>query len=151
MAIQQQGFSQTFSVHWLFKDSERTISGFSGVTRTFCDHIGEVTIYIDPEQLVLLDVSNVIDNVNPLWRNERWKVFQAIQAVTRMMVWTMRMKELYEGVNFSHCDLILIFRYDRKSLDRMTFSKRWVKVVSLIVRKIRGAFNKFPDFFCKGL
>ena len=54
------------------------------------------------------------------------RVFLAILAVARMMIWETRNKGLYEGANFSHRDLILFFRhqlrvkirYDRKRLDR---------------------------------
>ena len=59
-------------------------------------------------------------------------MFLAILALARIMIWTTRKKELYDGENFSHRDLILFFRhqlevkirYDRKRLDCITFDKR---------------------------
>ena len=70
-------------------------------------------------------------------------VFLAILAVARIVIWTTRNKGLYDDANFSHRDLILYFpqqlrvkiRCDRKRLDRITFSKRWVNAASLFVRK----------------
>ena len=61
----------------------------------------------------------------------------------RMVIWTTRNKGLYDDANFSHRDLVLYFRHqlrvkircDRKRLDRITFSKRWVTAASLVVRK----------------
>ena len=34
----------------------------------FWEHVGEVTARIDPKQVVLLDVDNVVDNFDPLWQ-----------------------------------------------------------------------------------
>ena len=90
--------------------------------------------HISPRELVLLNVGYIIDNVVPPYKGEKQVVFLAILAVARMVIWMTRKKGLYEGVNFSHWDLILYFRHqlrvkircDRKCLDRITFNKRWV-------------------------
>ena len=92
---------------------------------------------------MLLDVGYVVDNVLPPFQGEKRVVFLAILAVARMVIWTTRKKGLYDDANFSHRDLVLYFRHqfrvkircDRKRLDRITFSKRWVNAVILVVRK----------------
>ena len=61
-------------------------------------------------------------------------------------------KGLYDDTNFSRRDLILFFRYqlrvkircDRKRFDHMIFDKRWVKEVSLVVRKLESYFPPLP-------
>ena len=69
---------------------------------------------IDSKQLVLLDVSSVVDNVNPLYRGQKCVVFLVILAVARMVIWETRKKGLYDDANFSHRDLILFFRHQLK-------------------------------------
>ena len=94
----------------------------------------EWTACIEPKQLVLLDVGYVVDNVLPPFLGEKRVVFLTIIAVARMVIWTTRNKGLYDDANFSHRDLVLYFRHllrvkircDRKRLDRITFSRRWV-------------------------
>ena len=108
--------------------------------RPFWDHVGEWTAHIKPKQLVLLDV---VDNVLLPFQGEKRMVFLAILAVARMVICTTRNKGLYDDANFFHRDLVLYFRHqlwvkirsDRKRLDRITFSKSWVKAASLVVRK----------------
>ena len=94
---------------------------------------------IEPKQLVLLDVGYVVDNVLPPFQGEKRVVFLAILAVAR----NKGNKGLYDDANFSYRDLVLYFRYllwvkircDRKRLDRIKFSRRWVNAASLVVRK----------------
>ena len=101
---------------------------------------------------MLLDVGYVIDNVNPLFQDEKRVVFLVILAVARMVIWEMRNNGLYEGANFSYRDLILFFmhqlrvkiRCDRRRLDRITFSKRWVHAASLVVCKGETLESSFP-------
>ena len=50
----------------------------------------EWTARIDPKQLVLLDVGYVVDNVDPLYQDEKRVVFLAILAVARMVIWETR-------------------------------------------------------------
>ena len=82
-------------------------------------------------------------------------LFLAILVVARMVIWTTRNKGLYDDANFSHRDLVLYSRYqlgvkircDRKRLDRITFSKRWVNAASLVVRKgemFESSFHSLP-------
>ena len=107
----------------------------------FWSHVEEWTVRISPRELVLLDVGYVVDNVNHPFQCEKRVVFLVILAVDRMVIWQTRNKELYEGANFSNRDLILFFRHqlrvkircDRRRLDRITFSKRWVHAASLVV------------------
>ena len=111
--------------------------------RPFWDHVGEWMARIEPKKLVLLDVGYVVDNVLPPFHGEKRVMFLAILAVDWMVIWTTRNKGLYDDANFSHRDLVLYFRHqlrvkircDRKRLDRITFSKRWVNAASLVVRK----------------
>ena len=111
--------------------------------RPFWDHVSEWTAHIEPKQLVLLDIGYVVDSVLPPFHGEKRVVFLAILAVARMVIWTTRNKGLYDDANFSHCDLVLYFQHqlrvkircDRKRLDRITFSKRWVNAASLVIRK----------------
>ena len=99
---------------------------------------------------MLLDVGYVVENVDPPY--EKCVVFLVILAVARMVIWTTRKKGLYDGANFSHRDLILFFRHqlrvkircDRKRLDRITFDKRWMYAVSLVVRKLESSLPPLP-------
>ena len=120
--------------------------------RPFWDPVGEWTARIEPKQLVLLDVGYVVDNVLPPFQGEKRVVFLAILAVARMVIWTTRNKGLYDDAIFSHRDLVLYFRHqlrvkircDKKRLDRITFSKRWVNSASLVVRKGAMLESSFP-------
>ena len=56
---------------------------------------------------MLLDV---VDNVDPPWKGEKWVVFLMILAVARMVIWVTLKKGLYYDANFSLRDLILYFR-----------------------------------------
>ena len=97
-----------------------------------------------------------MDNVDPPFQGEKRVVFFAILAVARMVIWETRKKGLYNGSNFSHCDLILFFRHqlrvkircDRKRLDCVTFDKRWVYAASLVLRKgcetLESSFPPLP-------
>ena len=127
--------------------------------RPFWDHVREWTARIEPKQLVLLDVGYVVDNVLPPFQGEKRVVFLAILAVARMVIWTTRNKGLYDDANFSHRDLVLYFRHllrvkircDRKRLDRITFSKRWVNAASLVVRKGAMLESSFPPLPAHGV
>ena len=127
--------------------------------RPFWDHVGEWTARIEPKQLVLLDVGYVVDNVLPPFQGEKRVVFLAILAVARMVVWTTRNKGFYDDANFSHRDLVLFFRHllrvkircDRKCLDRIKFSKRWVNAASLVVRKGAMLESSFPPLPTHGV
>ena len=127
--------------------------------RPFWDHVGEWTARIEPKQLVLLDVGYVVDNVLPPFQGEKRVVFLAILPVARMVIWSTRNKGLYDDANFSHRDLDLYFRHllwvkircDRKRLDRITFSKRWVNAVSLVVRKGATLESSFPPLPAHGV
>ena len=127
--------------------------------RPFWDHVGEWTARIEPKKLVLLDVGYVVDNVLPPFHGEKRVVFLAILAVARMVIWTTRNKGLYDDANFSHHDLVLYFRHqlrvkircDRKRLDRITFTKRWVTAVSLVVRKGAMLESSFPPLPAHGV
>ena len=63
-----------------------------------------------------------------------------------------RIKGLHDCANFSHRDLILFFKHelrvkircDRKCLERITFEKRWVIAVILVVRKEATLESSFP-------
>ena len=111
----------------------------------FWSHVKEWTARTSPRQLVLLDVEYVLGNVDPSFRGEKRVVILVILAEARMVILQTLNKELYEGANFSYRDLILFFRHqlrvkircDRRRLDRITFSKRWVYAASLVV--CRGA------------
>ena len=113
---------------------------------------------IEPKQLVLLDVGYVIDNVLPLYQGGKRVLFLAILAADRMVIWTTRKKGLYDGANFSHCDLILFFRHqlrvkirrNRKRLDRIASDKRWMRAASLVVRKGATLESSFPLFPAHG-
>ena len=121
--------------------------------RPFWSHVVEWTAHISPKQLVLLIVGYVVDNVNPPFQGKKRVVFLAILAVARMVIWRTRNKGLYDGAKFSHRDLILFFRHplrvqircDRKRLDRITFSKRWVYAASMVVRKGANVWIILPS------
>ena len=97
--------------------------------------------------------------VLPPYHGEKRVVFLAILAVARMVIWTTRNKGLYDDANFSHRDLVLYFRHqlrvkircDRKRLDRITFSKRWVTAASLVVRKGAMLESSFPPLPAHGV
>ena len=75
-----------------------------------------------------------------------------------MVIWTMRNKGLNDGPNFSDRDLILFFRHqlkvkircDRKSLDRVTFEKRWVGAARLVVQNGITLESSFPPVSVHG-
>ena len=127
--------------------------------RPFWNHVGEWTARIEPKQLILLNVSYVIDNVLPPFQGEKRVVFLLILAVARMMIWTTRKKRLYDDASFSHCDLVLFFRHqlrikircDRKHLDCITFDKRWMNAESLVVRKEVTLESTFPPLPAHGV
>ena len=116
-------------------------------------------VRIEPKQLVLLDVGYVVDNVLPPFQGEKRVVFLAILAVARLLIWSMRNKGLYDDANFFHRDLVLYFwhllrvkiRFDRKRLDRITFSKSWVNAASLVVRKGAMLESSFPPLPAHGV
>ena len=56
---------------------------------------------------MLLDVGYVVNNVLPPFQGEKRKVFLAILAVARMVIWTTRKKGLYDDANFSHPDVTI--------------------------------------------
>ena len=126
--------------------------------RPFWSHVEEWTARISPRELVPLDVGYVVDNVCPPFQGEKRVVFLGILAVARMVIWQTRNKGLYEGANFSYRDLILFFRhqlrvkirYDRKCLDSITFSKRWVHAASLVVCKGATLESSFPPLPAHG-
>ena len=115
-------------------------------------HIRERTAHIEPKQLVLLDVDYIVDNVLPPFQGEKHVVFLAILAAAQMVIWMAQKKGLYDDANFSLRDLVLYFRHqlkvkircDRKRFDRITFDKRWVNAVSLVVRKGSILESSFP-------
>ena len=122
--------------------------------RPFWSHVEEWTVRISPRELVVLDVGYVLDNVDSLFQGKKRVVFLVILAMARMVIWQTRNKGLYEGANFSYRDLILFFRHqlrvkircNRRRLDRITFSKRWVHAASLVVCK--GQRWSHPYLFC---
>ena len=124
----------------------------------FWSHVEEWTARISPRELVLLDVGYVLDNVDSPFQGKKCVVFLMILAVARMVIWQTRNKGLYDGANFSYCDLILFFRHqlcvkircDRKCLDRITFSKRWVHAASLVVCKGAMLESSFPPLPAHG-
>ena len=126
--------------------------------RPFWSHVEEWTAHISPRQLMLLDVGYIVDNVDPPYQGKKHVVFLVILAVARMVIWEMRNKGLYEGANFSHGDLILFFRHqlrvkircNRKCLDQITFTKRWVNAASLVVRKGAMLESSFPPLPAHG-
>ena len=119
--------------------------------RPFWSHVEEWTARISPRELMLLDVGYVVDSINPPFQGEKCVVFLVILAVARMVIWETQNKGLYECANF-YRDLILFFRHhlrvnircDRRRLDRITFSKRWVHAASLVVRKGATLESSFP-------
>ena len=123
--------------------------------RPFWSYVEEWTACISPRELVLLDVGYVVDNVNLPFPGEKHVVFLVILVVARMVIWQTRNKGLYEGANFSYRDLILFSRHwlrvkircDRRCLDRITFSKRWVHAASLVICKgatLESSFLPLP-------
>ena len=62
---------------------------------------------IDPKQLVQLNVSYIVDNIDTLWVSVKQRVFLMILAIARMVIWQTRLKELYDGASFSDYDLML--------------------------------------------
>ena len=108
---------------------------------------------------MLLNVGYIMNNVLPPFQGEKHVVFLAILAVARMVIRTTRNKGLYDDANFSHRDLVSYFwhqlrvkiRCDRKRLDRITFSKRWVNAASLVVRKGAMLESTFPPLPTHGI
>ena len=107
---------------------------------------------------MLLDVGYFLDNADPPFRGEKCVVSLVILTVARMVIWQTRNKGLYESANYSYRDLILFFwhqlrvkiRCDRRRLDRITFSKRWVYATSLVVCKRATLELSFPPLPAHG-
>ena len=108
---------------------------------------------------MLVNDGYVVDNVLPPFQAEKRVVFLAILAIARMVIWTTRKKVQYDDANFSHRDLLLFFRHllrvkircDRKRLDRITFDKRRVNSVNLVVRKGATFESSFPPLPAQGV
>jgi len=120
--------------------------------RPFWEYVNEVTARIAPNQWVPLDVGYVVDNVSPPFAGEKRKVFFAILAVARMVIWSTRNKGLHEDGDFSCQDLICYFKHqlevkircDRRMLETMTFNERWINAASLCVRTGAGVETLLP-------
>jgi len=118
----------------------------------FWEYVNEVTARIAPNQWVPLDVGYIVDNVSPPFSGEKQKVFFAILAVARMVVWTTRNKELHGSEELSCRDLITYFKHqlrvkircDRRMLKPMTFNERWINAASLCVRTRAGVEVLLP-------
>ena len=101
---------------------------------------------------MLLDIGCVMDNTDPLYQGAKRAVFLTILAVVRMVIWMTRKKRLYDG------NLILLFRHhlrvkircERKHLDCITFNKKWVYAVSLVVQKEVMLESSFPPLLAHG-
>merc|ERR1711942_455621 len=104
-----------------------------------------------PDRRILLDVAYVCDNMTPPLSGVKRMVFCAVLAVARMVIWTTRVNELYNGDVYSEQHLVDFFRHqlkvkircDWKMLSRLEFNERWVYGASLVVWK--GA--KWEFFF----
>ena len=59
---------------------------YSNQVRLFWGHVGEWTAHIGPKQLVLLEFSYIVDNVDLPWKSDKRVVFLAILAVARMAI-----------------------------------------------------------------
>ena len=105
------------TVEYTFYNSERV--------RRFWSHVGKWTARIDPKKLVLLDIGYIKNSVEASWKGEKRRVFLAILAVVRMLVWTTRKKGLYEGANFSDRDLIFFFRHQLRVKFKCDRKKIW--------------------------
>ena len=121
--------------------------------RLFWYHVGEWTTHVEPKQVMLLDLGYFVDNVLPQLQGEKRVMFLTILAVAGMVIWTTRKNGLYDGANFSHRDLILLFRHqlrvkircDRKRFDCITFDRRWVHAASLVIWKEAMLESSFPS------
>ena len=63
--------------------------------RVLWDYVGGVIAYISCQQFMLLDVACIVDNSD-----------SPSIVVNQRVIWTMLLKELYDGLNFSNYDLI---------------------------------------------
>ena len=136
--------AQLSSLHqWLGKKAEHTY---------YCERVHPSWNHVKPKQLILLNVSYIVDKVLCQFQGEKHVVFLVILAVARRVVWMTQKKGFYDGANFSHRDLILFFRHqlrvkircDRKHLDRITLDGRWVHAVSLVMQKGATLEPPFP-------
>ena len=110
-------------------------------------------------RFVLLNVGYVVDNGDTLYRSEKYVMFLAILALARTVIWMTQKKRLYEGAKFSHCDLIMFFRHqhrvkiwcDRKCLGHITFDRRWVYAVILVIWKDARLESFSPPLHAHGV
>ena len=70
----------------LEETAERTLF-CSEFVRPFWDHVCGWTARMESKELVLLEVSYVVDNDLPQFQGEKRVVFLTIQAVARMVIW----------------------------------------------------------------
>ena len=119
--------------------------------RLLWSYVEEVTARLRPDRRILLDVAYVCDNMAPPLLGVKRMVFRAVLAVARMVIWTSRLNELYDGDVYSEQHLVDFFRHQLKvkircdwmSISRLEFNERWLNGASLIVWK--GA--KWEFFF----
>ena len=127
--------------------------------RPFWDHVGEWTARIEPKQARAARRWLRRGQRSSPFQGEKRVVFLAILAVARMVIWTTRKKGLYDDANFLiviwYCTLGIRLGSksdaDRKRLDRITFSRRWVNAASLVVRKGATLESSFPPLPAHGV
>ena len=107
------------------------------------ERVEELTERSDTTLRVPIDMDYVINNKAPPWNGEKEKVFRAILAVARLVVWITRCEEKYHGKSFSSGDLVLFFehqlrikiRCDKRRLSKHAFFRRWIEISSLVAQK----------------
>ena len=105
-------------------------------------YVRELIGRITPNQFTpVLDAAYIVDSVFPSWPRRKCFAFLQILAVARMVVWTTRLAEYYEGTHITDQDLIRYFKHqlkvkircDQDRLPRRVFYDRWTVLASLVV------------------
>ncbi|CAE1168983.1 unnamed protein product [Acanthosepion pharaonis] len=92
----------------------------------------------------VLEASSVCSNVVPQLTKAEHYVFCCLLGVMRVVMWTTRQKEFYDGEQFTSSQLILYFKHqlkvkirtERRRLPSSEFGKRWVNLARLCRVKV---------------
>ena len=133
------------------RDLKKQLSTSSTVTKSV--RFGSTSVRWRSASILIQLEQLDINSVALPWTVVKWMVFLAILTVTRMVLWVMQLKELYEDGSFFHHDLIGFFkhlhcekiRFSRKRGNFIKFGKRWINVANLFVRNVTRLESTFPS------
>ena len=114
-----------------------------------CKFVEDLMVRMLRGKFFVLEASSVCSNVAPPLSKTEHYVFLCLLGIMRVVIWTTRQKEVYEGQKFSSSLLICYFKHqlkvkirtERKLFHSSDFGKRWVTVSRLC--RVKGADLEF--------